>query len=122
MLTQVLVICSPSIRLSMISQLSPHIPHLISHSHAITPLADFYELHASSKERKLMVRAFYPKEVLLFDGLGLGGSTPEGKDEIKKNVEKGVEIKGLVKTLEGMGEGAIRTRVLDQLMERITTM
>lgn len=112
----------PSVRLSMISQLSPHIPTLIAHSHAITPLADFYELHASSKERRLMVRAFYPKEVLLFDGLGIGGTTPEGKDEIKKNVEKGIEIKGLVKTLEGMGEGAIRTRVLDLLMERISAI
>lgn len=112
----------PSVRLSIVSQITPFIPNLISHSHAVTPLADFYELHASSKERKLMVRAFYPKEVLLFDGLGVGGTSPENRDEIKRNVERGVEIKGLVETLKGMGEGAVRSRVLEQIKERIAAI
>jgi pumilio family protein 6 len=106
----------------MISQLSPYIPNLLGHSHAVTPLADFYELHSSSKEKKLMVRSFYPKEVHLFDGLGIGGTSPEGKEEIKKNVEKGIEVKGLVETLRTMGEGAVRTRVLEQIKEKISTV
>lgn len=88
---------APSIRPLLIPSLTPHLITLLSHAHAVQPLSDFFDLYASSKERKLLVRGFYPREVRIFDG---------AKD--------GAELKGLEGCLEDMGEdGKGRERVLE---------
>jgi Ran GTPase-activating protein (RanGAP) involved in mRNA processing and transport len=68
----------------------------------------------------LLVRGFYPKEVLLFDGVGVG------KEAAVKVVEKAQakgsdagEVKSLEKVLDGMTEGKMRERVLDELAEKV---
>ncbi|RSH91237.1 pumilio domain member 6 [Saitozyma podzolica] len=85
----------PQIRPLLIKDLAPHLSKLLFHEHAVQPLSDFFDLYASAKERRLFVRGFYPREVLLFDG---------GKDG---------EAATLEETLEKMGEGKGRDRVLD---------
>lgn len=84
----------PSIRPLLIPAITTHLSTLLAHAHAVQPLSDFFDLWASAKERRLLVRGFYPKEVAIFDG---------GKGE-----------EGLEGTLEKMGaEGKGRERVLD---------
>ncbi|WVQ77987.1 hypothetical protein IAT38_000068 [Cryptococcus sp. DSM 104549] len=86
----------PSIRPLLIPQLAPHLLNLLNHSHAVAPLSDFYDLYASAKERRMLVRGFYPREVKIFDG-----------------AKQGVEVKGLEGSLEDIGDGKGRERVLD---------
>ena len=84
----------PSIRPLLIPALAPHLDSLLAHAHAVQPLSDFFDLWASAKEKRLLVRGFYPKEVAIFDG---------GKGE-----------EGLEGTLAAMGgEGKGRERVLE---------
>jgi pumilio family protein 6 len=84
---------------------------LLFHADAVQPLSDFFDLWASSKERKLLVRGFYPKEVQIFDGLKLKG----------KGVDVDGEVKGLEGALEDMGdESKGRERVLDAVEKTIT--
>ncbi|WVR05080.1 hypothetical protein IAU60_002092 [Kwoniella sp. DSM 27419] len=86
----------PSIRPLLIPQLAPHLLNLLNHAHAVAPLSDFYDLYASAKERRLLVRGFYPREVKIFDG-----------------AKQGAEVKGLEGSLEDIGDGKGRERVLD---------
>ncbi|OCF71984.1 pumilio domain-containing protein [Kwoniella mangroviensis CBS 8886] len=88
----------PSIRPLLIPKLTPTLLTLLNHSNAVTPLSDFYDLYASSKERKLLVRGFYPRELKIFDG---------GK--------QGIEVKGLEASLEDLigDESKGRDRILD---------
>lgn len=60
----------------------------------------------------MLVRGFYPKEVLLFDGLGVG---KDGKD----GIEAGKTAEGLEKVLAGMKDGKAQERVLEELNEKI---
>jgi pumilio family protein 6 len=84
----------PNIRPLLIPALTPHLANLLSHAHAVGPLSDFFDLWASARERRLLVRGFYPREVVIFG---------DAKGE-----------KGLEDVLEGMGsEGRGRERVLD---------
>ncbi|WVW83234.1 hypothetical protein I302_105253 [Kwoniella bestiolae CBS 10118] len=88
----------PSIRPLLIPKLTPTLLTLLNHSNAVTPLSDFYDLYATSKERKLLVRGFYPRELKIFDG---------GK--------QGIEVKGLEGSLEDLigDESKGRERILD---------
>jgi pumilio family protein 6 len=100
----------PSIRPLLIPTLSQHLTSLLFHADASQPLSDFFDLWASSKERKLLVRGFYPKEVQIFDGLKLKG----------KGVNVDGEVKGLEGDLEDMGdEGKGRERVLNEIEKTI---
>lgn len=92
----------PSIRPLLIPHLAPQLLNLLNHAHAVTPLSDLYELWASAKERRLLVRGFYPREVKIFDG-----------------AKQGVEVKGLEASLEDMGEGKGRERVLDAIEKTV---
>ncbi|KAK4684513.1 pumilio homology domain family member 6, partial [Tremellales sp. Uapishka_1] len=93
----------PQIRPLLIPHLTPHLLSLLSHTHALGPLSDFYDLYASSKERKLLVRGFYPREVVIFDG------GKEGKD-----------VKGLEGTLDDMGaDGKGRERILEGIEKTV---
>ncbi|WWC69567.1 uncharacterized protein I206_103510 [Kwoniella pini CBS 10737] len=93
----------PSIRPLLIPQLAPHLLTLLNHSNAVTPLSDFYDLYATSKERKLLVRGFYPRELKIFDG---------GK--------QASETKGLEAFLEDIGtDGKGRERILDSIEKTV---
>ncbi len=92
----------PSIRPLLIPKLTPHLQSLLSHAYALDPLADFYDLWASPRERRLLVRGFYPKEVQIFDG-----------------AKQGIEVTGLEGTLDGMGDGKGRERVLDGIEKTV---
>ncbi|KIR26820.1 pumilio domain-containing protein [Cryptococcus deuterogattii LA55] len=92
----------PSVRPLLIPHLAPQLLNLLNHAHAVTPLSDLYELWASAKERRLLVRGFYPREVKIFDG-----------------AKQGVEVKGLEASLEDMGEGKGRERVLDAIEKTV---
>jgi pumilio family protein 6 len=95
----------PSIRPLLIPKLTPHLNMLLSHAHALSPLSDFYDLWASPRERRLLVRGFYPREVRIFDG-----------------AKEGIEIKGLEGTLEDMGDGKGRERVLEGIEKTVTNV
>ncbi|WVN85230.1 uncharacterized protein L203_100375 [Cryptococcus depauperatus CBS 7841] len=86
----------PSIRPLLIPHLAPHLLTLLNHAHAVAPLSDFYDLYASAKERRMLVRGFYPREVKIFDG-----------------AKQGAEARGLEVSLEELGDGKGRERVLD---------
>ncbi|WWC61243.1 uncharacterized protein I303_103824 [Kwoniella dejecticola CBS 10117] len=93
----------PSIRPLLIPQLTPHLLSLLNHSNAVAPLSDFYDLYATSKERKLLVRGFYPRELKIFDG---------GK--------QASETKGLEAFLEEIGDdGKGRERILDSIEKTV---
>ncbi|KAL1411281.1 Pumilio y domain member 6 [Vanrija albida] len=87
----------PTIRPKLIPHITKNITSLIFHAHAISPISDFYDLYASPKERRLLVRGFYPREVALFDGAG-------------KDAEK--DVAGLEAALEATSESG-RERVID---------
>ena len=90
----------PALRPLLIPTLTPHLRSLLFHSEAVGPLSDFFDLHASAREKRLLVRGFYPKEVAVF---------AEGKGE-----------EGLAEVLEGMGnEGKGRERVLAQVEKTV---
>ena len=89
----------PSLRPLLIPALTPHLRSLLFHAEAVGPLSDFFDLYASAKERRLLVRGFYPKEVKIF---------AEGKGE-----------EGLEEVLEGMGEGQGRARVIGQVEKTV---
>ncbi|KAJ9109007.1 hypothetical protein QFC21_000333 [Naganishia friedmannii] len=111
---------SKLIRHRQVFQITPDVPQLLFHSHACGPLADFFELYASPKEKRLLVRGFYPKEVLLFDGVGVGKEA--AVNVVEKAQEKGkeaTEVKNLEKVLEGMTEGKMRERVLEEMNEKV---
>lgn len=91
----------PSIRPLLIPAISNHLTSLLFHAHAINPISDFYDLYASPKERRLLVRGFYPREVALFDG---------GKE--------GGDVAGLEGALEATGESG-RERVLDEVEKTV---
>lgn len=86
----------PQIRPLLIPALTPHLSSLLAHADAVQPLSDFFDLYATSRERRLLVRGFYPREVMIFDG-----------------VKQGAEVSGLEETLEGMGDGKAKERVMD---------
>ncbi|KAJ9125350.1 hypothetical protein QFC22_000310 [Naganishia vaughanmartiniae] len=111
---------SHTVRPKIIAEITPDVPQLLFHSHACGPLADFFELYASPKEKRLLVRGFYPKEVLLFDGVGVGKEA--AVNVVEKAQEKGKEaseVKNLEKVLEGMTEGKMRERVLEEMNEKV---
>ncbi|ORX39750.1 armadillo-type protein [Kockovaella imperatae] len=89
----------PQLRPLLIPAITPHLRSLLFHAEAVGPLSDFFDLYASAKERRLLVRGFYPKEVKIF---------AEGKGE-----------EGLQEVLEGMGDGAGRSRVLSQVEKTV---
>lgn len=84
----------PSIRPLLISAIQPHLLTMLQHADAVKPLSDFYDLWATGKERRALVRGFYPREVKVF----------EGQDGDK----------GLEEVLEGLGaDGKGRERILE---------
>lgn len=93
----------PSIRGDLIADLTPALPSLLSHAEAVQPLSDFFDLYANARERKQLVRGFYPKEVRIFDGEG----------------GKSGEL-DMAETLEKMGEGQQRARVLEGVEKNVT--
>jgi pumilio family protein 6 len=101
---------SPSIRQSLIRQISPDIPQLLFHTHACPVIADFFELYATPKEKRMLVRSFYPKEVIVFESVANSGDA-EGKVQ---------DVPTLEQVLAGMSEGKGRERILDELAEKIT--
>lgn len=103
----------PNMRPLLIPALAPHLTSLLFHADAVGPLSDFFDLWATSKERKLLVRGFYPKEVQIFDGLKIG--------KAKSAIDVDGDVKGLEGTLEYLGEeGKGRERVLDAIEKTIT--
>lgn len=91
----------PSIRPQLIADIRPILPHLLAHAEAVQPLSDFFDLYATAKEKRQLVRGFYPKEVLVFD---------TGKDGDR----------GLEDILAGIGEGgAGRARVLQGVEKHV---
>lgn len=103
----------PSIRPLLIPALAPHLTSLLFHADASTPLSDFFDLWATSKERKLLVRGFYPKEVQIFDGQGVGA---KGKNA---GASAGEDVKNLEGILQDMGDGKGRERVLDGIEKTV---
>ncbi|KAK8869901.1 hypothetical protein IAR55_000469 [Kwoniella newhampshirensis] len=101
LMTKLIRYC-PSIRPLLIPHLAPHLLTLLNHAHAVAPLSDFYDLYASAKERRMLVRGFYPREVKVFDG---GKQTGE--------------VKGLEGTLEDIGDGKGRERILDAVEKTV---
>lgn len=91
----------PTIRPLLIPHITKSLPQLLFHAFAIDPISDFFDLYASAKERRMLVRGFYPREVALFDG---------GK-------ETGDAI-GLEGSLEATGE-ASRARVLEAVEKTV---
>lgn len=91
----------PSIRPLLAQAIAPHITSLLFHSEAVVPLSDFYELYATSKERKLLVSGFFPKEATLFESKSADTPTLEevlvkipegkGKERILEHVGKAVQ-------------------------------
>ncbi len=74
----------PSIRPHIILEILSSIPSLLLHANAIQPLSDFYDVYANGNEKKWMVRGFWPKEVLVFEGEGVkkrGGAKAQGEEE-----------------------------------------
>jgi pumilio family protein 6 len=92
----------PSIRPDLITDLTPALPSLLAHAEAVQPLSDFFDLYANSREKKQLVRGFYPKEVRIFDGED--GKTGE---------------MDMAETLEKMGEGQQRARVLEGVEKNV---
>lgn len=92
----------PTIRPLLISDLTTCLPSLLSHADAVQPLSDFFDLYATAREKRQLVRGFYPKEVRIFDGA-------DGKDG---------EL-DMAETLEKMGEGAQRARVLEGVEKNV---
>lgn len=87
----------PSIRPLLVPVIAKNITSLLFHAHAIQPISDFYDLYASAKERRGLVRGFYPREVAIFDSADIQGleqaleSAPEaGRTRILEGVEKSV--------------------------------
>lgn len=90
----------PALRPLLIPALTPHLSTLLSHAHAVQPLADFFDLWASAKERRLLVRGFYPREVAIFDGgkgdeglegtLAAMGGEGKGRERVLEGIEKTV--------------------------------
>ncbi len=95
----------PQIRPLLIPALTPHLRALLAHADAVQPLSDFFDLYAMAKERRLLVRGLYPREVMIFDG---------AKD--------GAEALGLEATLEGMGDGKGKERVLEGVEKFVLDM
>jgi pumilio family protein 6 len=93
---------SPSIRPAIIEAITPHLQPLIFHTFACSVIADFFELYATPKEKRLLVRGFYPREVQIFDG---------AKGE-----------KGLEALLEETTEQKSRERILEQLEKTVIEM
>ena len=89
----------------LISALTPQLSSLLVHADGVQPLSTFFDLYASTKDRRLLVRGLYPREVLIFDG---------AKD--------GAELTGLEGVLKGMGEGKGKERVLDGVEKVVTDM
>lgn len=85
----------PSIRPLLVPVIAKNLGSLLSHADAVQPISDFYDLYASAKERRGLVRGFYPREVAIFDG---------GKE--------GLDTVGLEGALEATSEGG-RARVLE---------
>ena len=86
----------PALRPLLIPAITPHLSTLLAHAHAVQPLADFFDLWASAKERRLLVRGFYPREVAIFDG-------GKGEDGLEGTLEKmGGEGKGRERVIEGI--------------------
>ncbi|BEJ00997.1 hypothetical protein CcaverHIS631_0508540 [Cutaneotrichosporon cavernicola] len=91
----------PSIRPLLVPVIAKNLGSLLSHADAVQPISDFYDLWASAKERRGLVRGFYPREVELFDG-GKEGDFP-----------------GLEGALETTGESG-RLRVLEGIEKVVT--
>ncbi|WWD15825.1 hypothetical protein CI109_100249 [Kwoniella shandongensis] len=102
LMTKLIRYC-PSIRPLLIPHLAPHLLTLLNHAHAVAPLSDFYDLYASAKERRMLVRGFYPREVKVFDGGKQAG-----------------EVKGLDGTLEDIGDVKGRERILDAVEKTVS--
>jgi len=104
----------PSIRPLLIPALAPHLTSLLFHADASQPLSDFFDLWATSKERRLLVRGFYPKEVQIFDGHGVG------KKSKNAGATAGEDVKNLEGILGDMGDATGRARVLEGVEKTVT--
>ena len=89
----------PQFRNLLIPTITPHLRSILVHAEAVRVLSDFFDLWATSKEKRLLVRGFYPKEVFIFDGT---------------NGDEGLES-----VLERMGDGKGRERVLNQVEKTV---
>ena len=104
LMTKLIRYC-PQIRPLLIPALTSHLPTLLAHAHGVQPLSDFFDLHATSREKRLLVRGFYPREVMLFDG---------GKN--------GADVQSLEGTLEGIIDGKGRERILSGVEKTVVDM
>jgi pumilio family protein 6 len=92
----------PQIHDDLIQAINPHLLSLLEHADASQPLGDFYEMYATNKERRTLVRGLYPREVKVFDGK--------------------VGDKVLEEVLVGLGDGAGRNRVIDEVERTVNTV
>lgn len=81
----------PSIRPLLIPVISRNLTSLLFHADAVQPISDFYDLWASAKERRLLVRGFYPREISIFDGGKTGADVPGLEGSLEQTNEAGRE-------------------------------
>lgn len=81
----------PSIRPLLIPVISRHLTAMLFHADAVQPISDFYDLWASAKERRLLVRGFYPREISIFDGGKTGQDVPGLEGSLEQTNEAGRE-------------------------------
>ncbi|KAL7422168.1 Pumilio y domain member 6 [Cryptotrichosporon argae] len=107
----------PSIRTPLITQLAPHMSTLLSHADAVRPLSDFYDLWASAKERRGLVRGLYPKEVRVFEG-----DDAKGLEEVLADMaESGREriLEGVEKTVLDVFNATQKTALAQSIFHRL---
>lgn len=81
----------PSMRPLLVPVISRHLASLLFHADAVQPVSDFYDLWASAKERRLLVRGFYPREIAIFDGGKAGADVPGLEGSLEATNEAGRE-------------------------------
>ncbi|KLT41976.1 ARM repeat-containing protein [Cutaneotrichosporon oleaginosum] len=87
----------PSIRPLLVPVIAKDLGSLLAHADAVQPISDFYDLYASARERRGLVRGFYPREVALFDGgkegdtAGLEAALADTSEASRLRVLEGVE-------------------------------
>lgn len=98
----------PSIRPLMIEDLTPVLPHLLTHADAVQPLSDFYDLYASAKERRALVRGLYPKEVRLTSSSATADDDVQGLDSVLEGMPN---EQGRLRVLEGVEKTVLNVYV-----------
>jgi pumilio family protein 6 len=117
----------PSIRPLLVPVIAKNLGSLLSHADAVQPISDFYDLYASAKERRGLVRGFYPREVELFDGgkdgsdtAGLEGALEETSEAGRARVLEGVE-KVVVEIFNATQKTALAQSIFHRLVYEYIT-